>query len=60
MSKIKTINTAMTTIAIILAVIVWTYTAFQTGYIWRRLDEEVENAECMARILEALNKKEAE
>ena len=54
------INTGMTTIAIILALIIWSYTAFQTGYIWRRLNEEVENEECRARILEALNRTEKE
>lgn len=54
------LNTGMTTIAIILALIIWSYTAFQTGYIWRRLNEEVENEECRARILEALNRTEKE
>ena len=52
----------MMTLAIILALIVWTYTSFQTGYIWRRLTEEIEHSEVRARIWEALNKeiKEAE
>lgn len=52
------LNRGMTTLAIILALIIWSYTAFQTGYIWRRLEEEVEHAEIRARILAALNKKE--
>ena len=53
------LNTGMTTIAIILALIIWSYTAFQTGYIWRRLNEEIEHAEVRARIWEALMKKES-
>ena len=54
------LNKGMTTLAIILALIIWSYSAFQTGYIWRRLKEEVEQAEIRARILAALNNKKEE
>lgn len=49
----------MTTIALVLAGIVWTATMIWTGYMLRRLDEEVEHAEVRARIWEALMKKES-
>lgn len=49
----------MTTIALVLAGIIWTATMIWTGYMLRRLDEEVEHAEVRARIWEALMKKES-
>lgn len=65
MFKFYSLNTIigdikMTTIAMILAGILWTATMIWTGYMLRRLDEEVEHAEIRARIWEALMKKESD
>ena len=49
----------MTIIAVVLAGMVWSATMMYTGYMLRRLDEEVEKAEVRAQILAALNKKES-
>lgn len=52
----------MMTLAIILAGLLWSAVMIWTGYLLRKLEEEVEHSEVRARIWEALNKeiKEAE
>lgn len=55
------LNTCMiTTIPFVLALIITLTAAFRAGYIYRRLEEEVEHAEIRARILAALNNKKEE
>lgn len=50
----------MTIIAIVLAGIIWSAAMILTGYMLRRVDEEVEKAEIRARIFEAIRKREEE